>query len=314
MGLVVAVVSVAPGCGSENEEAQAKTPSGALPCDGLAIDCRAAYADEYDGSYSGGALGRFTLRVDVLGGISGTVNDDDAGPQSATGQVNEFGQIEFSLPDGTTFSGQFKADGASFQGTWTGPGGSGTFTGQSATKAPAGGGGAGSGGAGAGSGGTGNVGPQPSVEQVTTAVKQSCEAAAECGLVPASSCAEVKPRSLTDCLREELTLYQCIIADPCNSLTTCAPQSSALMACFTSSGTLPPVSGIPALDRATQVCDACRFEASACGNSLDCFSYALCIDSCTPGDSACEGPSGSSNAGGLSLYNASLSCQAAKCN
>jgi hypothetical protein len=309
---LVCVVFGAVACGSSDDDGSAaKTPAGALPCEGLALDCRLAYADEYDGTYAGGDQGRFTIRVDVLGGISGTVNGDASGAQSATGQVNEFGQIEFTLPDGTTFTGQFNADGASFQGTWTGPEGSGTFTGRSATKAPSGTGG--NGGGGPGTGGTGNVGPQPSTAEVVTAAQQSCDAAAACGFVPASACASVMPKSLTDCLREELALYQCIIADPCNSPTTCATQSAAMMTCFTESGTLPAPSGIAALDRATQVCNACRFEAVACNDSLDCIFYAFCIDDCPSGDSACEAACGVDNTNGVDLYNASITCQAANC-
>jgi hypothetical protein len=311
---LVCVLFAAAACGSSDDEGSApKTPPGALPCEGLALDCRLAYADEYDGTFAGDDQGRFTIRVDVLGGISGTVNGDASGAQSATGQVNEFGQIALTLPDGTTFSGQFNADGSSFQGTWTGPEGSGTFSGRSATKAPSGTGGSGGGGGGPGSGGTGNVGPQPTTAEVIAAVQQSCDAAAGCGLVPASVCVGVMPKSLTDCLREELALYQCIIADPCDSLTSCASYSSAMMTCFTNSGTLPSPSGIPALDRATQVCDACRTQGAACGNSFDCYSYALCINDCMPSDSACEGSCGTGNPVGVQLYTASLTCQATSC-
>jgi hypothetical protein len=307
---LVCVLFAAAACGSSDDDGSAeKTPPGALPCEGLALDCRLAYADEYDGTYTGDDQGRFTIRVDVLGGISGTVNGDASGAQSATGQVNEFGQISFTLPDGTTFSGQFNSDGASFQGTWTGPEGSGTFTGRSATKVPSGTGG--NGGGGPGTGGMGNVGPQPTTAEVVEAVQQSCEAAASCGLVPASACVGVMPKSLTDCLREELALYQCIIADPCNSVTTCATQSTAMMTCFTNSGTLPPPSGIVAFDRATQVCDACRTEGAACGNSFDCFSYAYCIDGCAPG--SCEASCGLDNPIGVQLYDASIACQATNC-
>jgi hypothetical protein len=250
----------------------------------------------------------------VLGGVSGTVNGGAAGAQSAGGQVNEFGQIEFSLPDGTQFTGQFDAGGASFRGTWTGPAGSGTFEGASATKPQGGtGGSSGTGGGPGATGGTGNVGPAPSVEAVQTAVKQSCDAVAACGLVSPSSCTDVMPRSLTDCLREELTLYECIIADPCDSLTACEAQSAAMQACFIDNGTLPPVSGIAAFDRATQVCQACASHGAACGNSFDCFSYALCIDDCA-GDGTCEDPCAISNPTGAGLYQASLDCQAAQCN
>jgi hypothetical protein len=308
IGLVCAILGAAACGASHDEEASGKTPPGALPCEGLAIDCRLAFADEYDGTYMGGDQGRFTIRVDVLGGISGTVNSDASAAQSATGQVNEFGQIEFSLPDRTTFTGQFNADGASFQGTWTGPEGSGTFMGRSATK-PAGG----TGGSGPGIGGSGNTGPQPSTTEVVSAVQESCEAVAECGLVPESVCAGLMPKSLTDCLREELALYRCTIADPCNSLTTCAAYSTAMMTCFADMGTLPAPSGIAALDRATQVCSACSSQAAACGNSFDCYSYAVCLDDCSSGDSSCEGGCGAANSAGLQLYTASLSCQAEKC-
>lgn len=297
-------------CSSSDDGSDAKTPDGALSCDGLAIDCRAAYADEYDGTYTGSDQGRFTLRVDILGGVSGTVLGDGAPSAAATGQVNEFGQIAFTLPDGTKFDGQFAADGTSFQGSWTGPAGSGTFSGKSATRVPVNGG---TGGAASGTGGNGNSVPPPSVAEVQAAVKDACQAVANCGLVAESTCATVMPRSLTDCLREELTLYQCTLADPCNSLTTCEPQSNAMQACFTAMGTLPPVSGIAALDRATQACDACRTHGAACGNSFDCFSYALCIDGCAPGNAACEDPCKTSNPTGSALYDASISCQTEKC-
>jgi hypothetical protein len=61
------------GCSSNsNNSNAAATPAGALPCTGLAIDCRMAFADTYNGTYQGSATGTFTLHVDVLGGIQGS--------------------------------------------------------------------------------------------------------------------------------------------------------------------------------------------------------------------------------------------------
>jgi hypothetical protein len=300
------------GCGnqSDNGGGSTSTPAGALPCNGLAIDCRTAFADNYSGSFEGDRTGDFTLSVDVLGGIQGTAT----GPTSITGQVNEFGQINFSFPDGTTFTGQFNADHHSFAGTWKSPSGqAGTFHGQSTTF---------SGDGGLGDGGS-DAAAALTASTVMAASETACQHAVSCGNGLASACpaelGQTEPMAPEACWAQELALYQCISNGTCAYQTECASANTALENCIlgaqSDAGTAfnPPLTGSPTLDDIVHLCAYCATEAQACYDSQACRDYAACVDGCTAGDTACTHACTLLYSDGFVLYANAYTCRANDC-
>jgi hypothetical protein len=301
--LVPLACSVESGGGDDG----ATGPEGTLACDRTPVECRTAFAGDYNGSFAGDDSGRLTFFIDVLGGLSGTAAGDVLGMQAMTGRVNEFGRIEFSIPDGTSFTGQFAED-HSCQGSWSGPPGQGTFTCTSAAPGAGNDGGAGDGGSDASS-------PEPSLEALLSAVEQACEHLAECGQIPIELCAEVLPASQTSCLSEQLAHQECNIGAPCDALfTACESVSATSRNCIANAGGEfdPPLTGLESFDRATHVCSACSAEAMACYDSLACFYYALCIDSCG-GDASCVEGCAVTNSSGAAEWNAAIDCGEAEC-
>lgn len=310
MSLLTLVVGA---CSSDSNGTNAgSTPAGALPCTGLALDCRMAFSDTYDGTYQGSSSGTFTLQVDVLGGVQGS----GPGIASITGQVDEFGRITFTFDDGTTFTGQFKTDRHSISGTWKSNSGSGTFVAQSATVA------LGTGGTGAGTGGTGSG---PSASTVVTAAAQACQKTVTCGLLSASDCPAVdgttQPDLAQPCWDEELALYQCIIAAACTSIqSSCLSAADAAETCAANNPSYPnnpdfnpPLTGIRTFDDIVHLCTQCTAEAQACYDSADCKAYSVCVDACPSGNFSCGDDCSTTHSDGFYTYSAAATCQFSYC-
>jgi hypothetical protein len=269
------------GCSSEPEGGSENgAPSGGLPCEGLSIDCRLAFSGDYTGTFEGADTGALAFDVNVIGGIDGTATGSKLGAPTITGQVNEFGKIEFSTAEGADFTGQFKAD-HSFSGTWKGAPGTGTFTGGVAS--PTGGGGSGGGGSNPGSGG-GSSG------SLLAQARAACEATLACeGAPPDCSNVEAAPPG---CETPELALYECVKSAQCSFMTACETQTDALLQCVVfgtqpDPGTGYAPSGNDTYDEATVICAACQAEATACHDLPDCWDYAVCVEACPSGDTYC---------------------------
>ena len=127
----VLVMTLAWGCSDSQNGSGSDESSSGLPCEGSPVDCRLAFSGDYTGTFEGADTGTLTFYVNPIGGIDGKLMGSKLGSPAITGQVNEFGKIEFSTADGAAFTGQFKAD-HSFSGTWKGAPGTGTFTGEGA--------------------------------------------------------------------------------------------------------------------------------------------------------------------------------------
>ncbi len=69
--VVVGCVSFGLGCSSSKDDDEQKE-EGALPCDQSAAECRAKFADTYQGSYTGDAAGSLILSADRVRAIVGT--------------------------------------------------------------------------------------------------------------------------------------------------------------------------------------------------------------------------------------------------
>ena len=288
------------------------TPAGALPCTGLALDCRMAFSDTYNGTYQGTSSGTFTLNVDVLGGIQGS----GVGISSITGQVDEFGRVTFTTDNGMTFTGQFNADRHSITGTWKSSSGSGTFSAQSATVAT------GTGGTGAGTGGTGSG---PSATTVVTAAAQACQKMVTCSLASATDCPTVTSTTQPDlpqaCWDKELATYQCVIDTACTSIQTgCQAAYTAADTCAANNPSYPnnpdfnpPLTGIKSFDDIVHLCTQCTTEAKACYNSADCKAYAQCVDACPANDFNCGDDCSTTHADGYMVYSDAATCQFSNC-
>ena len=297
------------GCSSSSSNSSSATPAGALPCTGLAIDCRAAFSDSYNGTYQGTESGTFTLNVDILGGIQGS------GPGiTITGQVDEFGRVTFTTNDGKSFTGQFGSDHHSITGSWKSSSGSGTFSAQS-TTAPTGTGGTGNGGAGSG----------PTASAVVAAMGQACQKEVTCAMVDASLCSTITSTSQPDlpqpCWDKELAFYRCVIDTACASIQAqCASASTAADACATANPSYPTnpdfnpaLTGIKSFDDIVHLCTQCTAEARACYNSADCKAYAVCVDACPANDFTCGDNCSTTHADGFNVYSVAATCQFSNC-
>ena len=268
------VMTVAWGCSSDSAGGSEKgTPSGGLPCEGLSLDCRLAFSGDYSGTYEGIDTGTLTFSVDVIGGINGRLKGSELGASVITGQVNEFGKIEFSTADGTDFVGQFKAD-HSFSGTWKGAPGGGTFKGGEAGAT--------------GGGGSGGGGSLP--DGLLAEARSACEATLTCQGAP-PDCSTVKAAP-PGCEAVEHTLYACVKTAGCSFTTACQTQTDALVQCVLfgtqpEPGTGYEPSGNDTYDEATVICAACQAEATACHDLPDCWDYAVCAEACPSADTYC---------------------------
>lgn len=297
------------GCSSSSSSNAGATPAGALPCTGLTIDCRAAFADTYSGSYAGSESNTFSINVDILGGIQGS------GPGiTITGQVDEFGRVTFTTDDGKTFTGQFSSDRHGMSGTWKSSSGSGTWSAQS-TTAPTGTGGTGAGGTGSG----------PSASTVVNTAAQACQKAVTCGTLTAADCPTVNSTTQPDypqpCWAEELAIYQCINDTACASIpATCGAKVTAADSCAVNNPTYPnnpdfnpPITGIRTFDDTVHLCTACTAEAQACYNSADCKAYSVCVDACPTGDFTCGDNCSTTHPDGFMVSSEAATCQFSNC-
>jgi hypothetical protein len=261
-------MTLAWGCSSDSQDGSGES-SGGLPCNGPTVDCRLAFSGDYTGTFEGADTGTLTFYVNAIGGIDGKASGSKLGSPAITGQVNEFGKIEFSTADGTEFTGQFKAD-HSFSGTWKGAPGSGTF------KSGAAGGGGTDGGGSSGS--------------LLAQARSACEATLACPGAP-PDCSTVKTAP-PGCETTEGALYECVKSAGCSFETVCQTQADALTQCVLfgtqpDTGTGYKPSGNDTYDQATVICAACKAEATACHDLPDCWDYAVCAEACPSGDTYC---------------------------
>lgn len=296
------VVTMAWGCSSDQADgAENGTPNGGLPCEGLAIDCRLAFSGDYTGTFEGADAGTLTFYVNVIGGIDGIAKGGKLGSPAISGQVNEFGKIEFSTADGADFTGQFKAD-HSFTGTWKGAPGAGTFTGGVAGSTGGGGSGGGSGGSSSGS--------------LLAEARSACEATLDCeGAPPDCSTVETGPPG---CETTERGLYQCVKSAGCAFMTVCQVQTDALLQCvlFGSQpdpGTGYMASGNETYDEATVICAACQAEATACHDLPACWDYAVCAEACPASDTYCVDNCWDAHPAGHDAWFDAVWCESNKC-
>lgn len=267
------VLTLVWGCSSDSSGGpKDAASSGGLPCAGLSIDCRLAFSGDYSGTFEGADSGTLKFYVNVIGGIDGTATGSKLGSPAITGQVNEFGKIDFSTADGAAFAGQFKAD-HSFNGTWKAAAGTGTFRGGVAGAT-----------GGGGSGGGGSSG------DLLAEARSACEATLTCPGAPADCTAvEAAPPG---CEAKERTVYQCVKGAGCSFATVCQAQTDALIQCvlFGSEpepGTGYAPSGNDTYDEATVICAACQAEATKCHDLPDCWDYAVCAEACPSGETYC---------------------------
>jgi len=295
------------GCSSEREGSGNGAPSGGLACEGLAIDCRLAFSGDYTGTFEGADSGTLSLYVNVIGGIEGTATGSKLGAPTVTGQVDEFGKIEFSTAGGANFTGQFKAD-HSFSGTWKGAPGTGTFSGGVA-GGPTGGGGSGSGGSNAGSGGSSSGG-------LLAEARAACQATLACEGAPAD-CSAVTAAP-PGCETTERALYQCVKSAGCSFNTVCQAQSTAFAQCVLfgtqpDPGTGYAPSGNDTYDKATVICAACKAEATACHDLPACWDYSVCAEACPSGDTYCVDNCWDANPTGHDAWFDAVWCESNEC-
>ncbi len=305
------VLAVASACSSDSKEGPDDGSSGGLPCEGPAVDCRLAFSGDYAGRFDGADTGTLMLYVNVIGGIDGAAQGKELGSPAITGQVNEFGKIEFSTTDGAHFTGQFKVD-HSFSGTWKGAPGSGTFEG--GVIGQTGGGGSG-GGSNPGGGGS-------SSGTLLAEARAACEATLQCESAPPDcSAVEVAPPG---CETKEHALYQCAKGAQCTFMTTCKSQQDSLIQCLLNGsqpdpdpdpdpGTGYQPSGNKTYDQATVICSACQPQATACHDSPDCWDYAMCADACPVGDTTCDDNCWDANPSGRDLWFDAVWCKTNEC-
>lgn len=293
------LVTLGWGCSSDSKDGGGDAaPSGGLPCEGLTVDCRLAFSGDYAGTFDGGDTGTLTIYVNVIGGMEGTAKGGKLGSPTISGQVNEFGKIEFTAGD-ASFTGQFAAD-HSFTGTWKGAPGSGTFKGG---KAGANGGGGSGGGSGNGSG-------------LLAEAKAACEATLACEGAPAD-CSKVKAAP-PGCETLESAAYGCVKAAGCSFGTVCAAQSEALVQCVLfgtqpDPGTGYAPSGNDTYDEATVICAACQAEATACHDLPACWDYAVCAEACPSADTYCVDNCWDANPAGHDAWFDAVWCESNEC-
>jgi hypothetical protein len=238
--LVLGCVAFGVGCSSSKDDDEQKE-EGALPCNQSAAECRANFADTYQGAYAGDASGSLILSADESGEIVGTATSGD-GSFAIFGSVNQFGKLTGEADDGTRFVGQIDESGR-VTGTWEGPAGSGTFTavGTKPVTIPPGSGSGGSGAGGASSGGSPSGGSQSSNPlandpRFTPSVAVICAASVKCGDDPATCEDELLLlRELVaevGCIEELNGVFTCVVnSGQCGTVPECQAAYDAFDMC-----------------------------------------------------------------------------------
>jgi hypothetical protein len=238
--LVLGCLALGLGCSSSKDDDDPKE-EGALPCNQSVAECRANFADTYQGAYVGDAAGSVILSADESGEVVGTATTSD-GSVAIFGSVNQFGKFTGEAEDGTRFVGQIDTSGR-VTGTWEGPAGSGTFTavGTKPVTIPPGSGGGGSGSGGATSGGSPSGGspssnPLANDPRFTPSIDAICAASAKCGDDPAT-CEETVlflRQAVADagCIAELNGFFTCVVnSGQCGMVAECQGAYDALNAC-----------------------------------------------------------------------------------
>lgn len=237
--LVLGCLAFGLGCSSSKDGDEQKE-EGALPCNQSVAECRANFADTYQGAYAGDAAGSLILSADESGEIVGTATTSD-GSFAIFGSVNQFGKLTGEADDGTRFVGQIDESGR-VTGTWEGPAGSGTFTavGTKPVTIPPGSGSGGSGSGGASSGGSPSGGspsdPLANDPRFTPSIDVICTARAKCGDDPAT-CEEMMlalREAVADagCIEELNGFFTCVVSSgQCGMVAECQAAYDALFAC-----------------------------------------------------------------------------------
>jgi hypothetical protein len=240
------VVMVAVGCSSDDDDKE----TGALPCDSTPSECKAAFADDYEGVYTGDASGRVIFTVDPDGTLYGTATTD-AGSEALDGTVNQFGRIQGTASDGTKYDGQFDGNNG-FSGTWTSPeGNTGTFAGKgTGVSVPVGTGGSSATGGRSGTatggrsptGGTTSTGGTSSTDPILSDPRFSpdtptiCAASVVCG----ADISECEPNLIllrdiavdSGCIAQLNAMFACVVdTGACDIPTQCPAQYEAFETC-----------------------------------------------------------------------------------
>jgi len=244
LGRVLLCGSVILACSSKDDDDEEE---GALACNQSAAECRASFADTYQGAYTGDASGSLILSADESGDVVGTVTHSDGSSSAIFGDVNQFGKITGETDDGTRFVGQIDENGR-VTGTWEGPGGKGTFAATGSTASvpgPSGTGGSGSGSGGASFGGSPSVpqggsstgNPFENDPRFTPSIDAVCTATAKCGDDPLE-CAELmleirELTALAGCIEELNAFFTCAVASgQCDVSVVCAAEDDAFAVCL----------------------------------------------------------------------------------
>lgn len=278
------------GCpAAEGDDEVASNAEGELACNKTPVECRTAFADQYEGTYEGDATGRVMLDIDVLGGIVGTATLVEGGSTALMGKVNEFGQVDIQAEDGTEFTGQFSED-KQLVGSWTRDDGTkGTFEAVSTTAPPPDSSGDPTGDTG------GSEPPGSSSADLAEASKEACRQLQGCEGVDEIDC-DTAEGPLAGCESVAGPFYQCEIDAGCAFMTECEDEALAYINCLigvpapteepadpgaSDPGTAYEPTGNPTYDEATITCSACAAEASACHDDPVCWDYAECSSGCT---------------------------------
>src|SRR5688572_22266432 len=78
-------MTLAWGCSSDSQDGSGSDePSGGLPCEGPAVDCRLAFSGDYTGTFEGADTGTLTFYVNAIGGIDGKAIGSKLGSAAIT--------------------------------------------------------------------------------------------------------------------------------------------------------------------------------------------------------------------------------------
>lgn len=331
----LACVTLAAGaCSSKadsDDSSEMSTTDGALECKTTPVECREAFADNYAGTYMGDAAGSVIVDIDVLGGIVGTATLVEGGSVALDGKVNEYGKVEITAEDGTTFEGQFSKD-KQLTGTWKRTDGSkGTFSVVSTTApVPTPGN---SGPATSPNGTAGSPSPsqpsgtEPDDATLLAAAKTACMKIHGCEGAQQQDCTMLGDADLPPegCRAQGLAVYECEAEAGCASGSACADQFNAALDCLIGGAASPmptpagpdPGTGFETTgtERYDEVvantCSACKPEATACHDDDECLQYADCEASCA--DVPCLQRCLSRYDAGYQLWLAAADCRDQKC-
>lgn len=98
----------------------------------LKVTLLARFIGKYDGTYTGGASGSFSITADSAGALTGAARPNATDSIAITGTVASNGTVTFTSAAGMTFTGKIVPDTGALSGTWTVTGSSstGSFTGK----------------------------------------------------------------------------------------------------------------------------------------------------------------------------------------